>query len=730
MTEGPKPDPVSARAQRLAAVSLAARQHGVELDATAGLRTAPDAVPAPAELAEWVRSQGLWARGVRLPFRQLARARRDAPIVLLTETGAVLAVAGDPARGLVWICDPDAPGAEPQPMDELRLARRWSGEAILLRRRREAPEAEQPFDLGWVFRLVLGQRRTLRDVAVASLALSVLAVVPALLTSTILDRVIARQSWSTLELVATFLLISVGAEVLLGHARRELLQLLSTRVDAKLNLHVFDRLLALPLGYFERHPAGEVNHQVAQIFKVRAFLTGRLMTTALDAATLLVLLPILLFLQPLLTLVVVVCAGLIALVTAAFLPSMRRAQGRVIQAEMAKNALMVETVHGIRAVKSLALEGTRREEWDARVAAAGRAQLAAGRLGSWPVTATLPLERFVDRGVLALAAGLVLSGSAEIQVGALVAFTMLSGRLAAPLLGLARLLGELEEARMAVGHVAAVLNNPTETSAMQGGLRPTIKGEIAFEGVTFTYPGAKRPALDNVSFRVPAGQILGLVGRSGSGKSTITRLLQGIDREYAGAVRIDGTDAKEINLGHLRRSQGIVLQDNILFRGTVRENILAGRPGLTAEDASRAARLAGAEEFIERLPRGMNTLIEEGSSNLSGGQRQRLAIARAIASEPPVLILDEATSALDPESEAVVNANLTRLGAGRTMVIVSHRLSSLVHCDLIAVLDQGRLLDIAPHGVLLERCDVYRLLWTQQNRHMFLGAGPAALAAE
>ena len=719
------------RARRLAAVACAARQHGVEMDASAGLRCAPDAIPSPAVLADWARGQGLWARGVRLSFRQLARARREAPIIiLLADGGAALVVAAEPARRLAWLLDPEAPDAAPEAVDELRLSQHWRGEALLLRRSREAPAEEQPFDLGWVLRLVLGERQALRDIALASLALSVLAVVPALLTSTILDRVIARQSWSTLELVVALLAVAVGTEALLGHARRELLQVLSTRVDAKLNLHVFDRLLALPLGYFERHPAGEVNHQVAQIFRVRAFLTGRLMTTALDSMTLLVLLPVLLWLQPLLTGVVVLCAGLIALVTAAFLPAMRRAQGRVIQAEMAKHAMMVETVHGIRAVKSLALETTRREEWDARVAAAGRAQLAAGRMGSWPVTATLPLERFIDRGVLALAAGLVLSGSAAIQVGALVAFTMLSSRLAAPLLGLAKLAGELEEARMAVHHVAEVLNNPTETRAMQGGLRPAIRGEIALEEVTFTYPGAKRPALDRVSFRVPAGTMLGLVGRSGSGKSTITRLLQGIDREYAGAVKIDGTDAKEINLGHLRRSLGIVLQDNILFRGTVRENILAGRPGLTAEDAARAARLAGAEEFIERMPRGFDTLIEEGSANLSGGQRQRLAIARAIAGEPRVLILDEATSALDPESEAVVNANLARLAEGRTMVIVSHRLSSLVGCDLIAVLDQGRLVDIAPHAVLLERCDIYRQLWLQQNRHMIEGAGQRALAAE
>jgi ATP-binding cassette subfamily B protein len=212
--------------------------------------------------------------------------------------------------------------------------------------------------------------------------------------------------------------------------------------------------------------------------------------------------------------------------------------------------------------------------------------------------------------------------------------------------------------------------------------------------------------------------MLGLVGRSGSGKSTITRLLQGINREYTGFVKIDGADLREINLRHLRSSFGVVLQDNFLFRGSIRDNILAGRPGLTLEDAIRAARLAGAEEFIERMPNGYETYIEEGSPNLSGGQKQRLAIARALITDPRILILDEATSALDPESEALVNANLLRIARGRTMVIVTHRLSSLVDCDQIMVLDKGKVMDIAPHETLLERCTVYRQLWAQQNRHM------------
>ncbi|MBU6498758.1 MAG: ATP-binding cassette domain-containing protein, partial [Rhodospirillales bacterium] len=341
-----------------------------------------------------------------------------------------------------------------------------------------------------------------------------------------------------------------------------------------------------------------------------------------------------------------------------------------------------------------------------------------GDMSNWPQTLVTPIENFMSRGVLLVGAYLALANGGMVGVGALIAFMMLSGRIASPLVGLAKLLEDLEDVRSAVGLAAHVLNNRPETTTPGAGLRPRFEGGIIFRDVDFAYPGSRQKALEKITFEVKAGTILGVVGRSGSGKSTITRLLQGINREYEGQIKIDASDLREINLSHLRRGFGVVLQDNFLFRGSVRDNIIAGRPGLTLADAVRASRLAGAEEFIERMPNGYETIIEEGSPNLSGGQRQRLAIARALIHDPRILILDEATSALDPESEALVNANIQRIAHGRTMVIVSHRLSSLTESDQILVLDQGRVVDLAPHRDLVERCPIYRQLWLQQNRHM------------
>lgn len=707
--------------RRLDALAAVAHFHGVELDRDGFRAPADEPVPSPATLVAFAQRSGLWAKAMRLNWRQLLRVQSAAPVILLLcDGGAALLVGRDATRGVVFLQDPHARGAAPVAVDELRLTQLWQGEALLVRRARGAPE-EEPFTLGWIAHLVLGEKRHLREVMVASFTLSVLQVVPPFLVMVAINRVLTYHSMSTLALIGLILVLVVSYETLMGYARREIVEVMSTRIDARLNLHVFDRLLALPIDFFERNPTGETTHRIAQVFKIRDFLTGKLVTTVLDSFSLVVLLPFLFWMSVTLASIVLAGSILIAVIIASFLPAIRRVWARLIAAETKKGAVLVETVHGMRTVKALAIEHARQQEWDERVAEAGRARLQSGRMANWAQTLVTPIERLIDRGVVLIGAYLVLvapAGMPGISAGGLIAFMMLGTRVASPLIGLAKFIQDIEDVRSSITQVGRVLNNPTETAATRRGLRPAFSGAITFDEVSFTYPGARTAALEGVSFAVEAGTMLGVVGRSGSGKSTLTRLLQGINRDYTGHLKIDGSDLREINLTHLRRTLGVVMQDNFLFRGTVLDNIVAGRPGLTLEDAVRAARLAGAEEFIERLPMGYETWVEEGSANLSGGQRQRLAIARALITDPPILILDEATSALDPESEALVSANLTRIAAGRTMVIVSHRLASLVNCDQILVMDRGRAVDIGRHQALLERCPIYRQLWQQQNRHM------------
>jgi ATP-binding cassette, subfamily B, bacterial HlyB/CyaB len=705
---------------RVQAMVRAARFYGTELDPADFHCGRGEAMASAASLSAWARESGLWSHAVRLRWRQLMRLQDSGPIVLLfTDGGAGLLTGVDPDQKVVTLKDPYAPTGNPAiAVDELRLARVWAGEVVLLRANRSIGESETPFTLRWLGTVVVKERRSLCDIGIASLTLSFLTIFPPLVVMTVVDKVLTHHSYSTLGLLATILGIGVVYETVLGHTRRIIVLVVGTRIDTKLNLHLFNRLLRLPLDYFERHPAGETMYKINQIHRIREFLTGRLLTAFLDLFTLLVLLPFLFYLNITLAWLVVVCSSVIGLIILVFLRPLRAVYTRVIWAETARSAALAESIFGVKTMKSLAIEPQRKALWDECVADAGKWRLAFGRLANWPQTLITPIERLMSFGIVLVGADLALNDNRSYMAGALFAFMMLSMRVAQPLVGLARLIEDYEQFGAAVGEAASVVNQPREIDAASGGLRPKFAGAISFDDVTFTYAGTKTPALDRVSFAVPAGTMLGIVGRSGSGKTTLARLLQGINRDYTGFLKIDGADLREINLRHLRSSLGVVLQDNFLFRGSIRDNIIAGRPGLTLGDAVSAARLAGAEEFIERLPNGYETYIEEGSPNLSGGQKQRLAIARALITDPRILILDEATSSLDPESEALVNANLLRIAHGRTMLIVSHRLSSLTNCDQIVVLEKGRLIDIAPPRTLLERCPLFHQLWAQQHRHL------------
>jgi ATP-binding cassette subfamily B protein len=366
-------------------------------------------------------------------------------------------------------------------------------------------------------------------------------------------------------------------------------------------------------------------------------------------------------------------------------------------------------------VKSLALEPSRLSQWNQKISAGVQRRASVGRMAALASVLVQSLEKLMQGAVLCLGALDVFDGT--LSLGALVAFNMVAGRVTGPFVQIMTLINEYQETSLAVKMLGLVMGHPPERDPRQQGLSPEIAGALVFDNVTFRYNPNSEPALDRVSFTVTPGQVIGVVGRSGSGKTTVTRLIQGIQTAQDGAIRLDGVDIRHIDLPHLRRSIGVVLQENFLFRGTLRENLAAVRPDAGLGDIVEAARMAGADEFIDRLPHSYETMIEENGANFSGGQRQRIAIARALLTRPRLLIFDEATSALDPESEAVIQDNLQEIARGRTLIIVSHRLTSLAGADAILVLDRGRVLDLAPHRVLIERCDVYRRLWHQQTKH-------------
>ena len=653
---------------RLLAIEYVARYNNVDIDREL-LRIPAGDAPSPAAIVAWIRDAGLWSKAIRMRWGQLMKLEVSSPVVLLLKDGsAAILTTIDIARDVVWLKDPrGASGDPPVAVDELRLSQVWSGETLLVRVERGQTEENAPFNLAWLGRVVWQEKKLLRQIFYGSLALAVLALIPPLVVMTVIDKVLTHQSYSTLLLIAVIVGVSFTSDAIINFSRRVLMMVL---------------------------------------------------------ITLLVLLPVLFVIQPTLTWIVIALGGLIAVIVMVFMGPVTRAVAQFVKAETQKHSVMIETIHGIRTIKSLALEPQQREMWDMRTADSTHMKMRVLKISNWPQSLTIPLEGMMSRGALLIGVWLALQSGNIANAGGLIAFMMLSSRMSQPLIGLAKVMEDIQEVRVSIGMAGLVLNQKPEVANPGAGLRPKFEGAIAFQKVDYAYPGAKSKALDGITFEVAPGTMLGLVGRSGSGKSTVTRLLQGISRDYEGFIKIDGNDLREMNLAHMRRNFGVVLQENFLFRGTIRENIIGGRPGLTLTDAVRAARLAGAEEFIERMPNGYETFIEEGSPNLSGGQRQRLAIARGLIHDPRLLILDEATSALDPESEALVNANLQRIAKGRTMVIVSHRLSSLTDCDMILVLDRGKVVDMAPHIVLVERCSIYRQLWLQQNRHLESGGMP------
>jgi ATP-binding cassette subfamily B protein len=653
-----------------------------------------------------------WAKAGALgsAYPVLAQYRDGRWVVL------VHVVPGAEGERAAAVLDPAEERAGVQLLPRPQFEAVWNGTLLLARPAGAVAEDGTEFGFRWFLPEIMRNRRFFAGVALAAILSNLIGFAIPLLFQVLIDKVVAHHAYQTLGVVVGIFVLLTLFDGFFGYARQRLMLLASNRVDARLGSRAFGHLLSLPLGFFESNSAGVLVRHMQQTEKLRHFLTGRLFQVLLDTLLLPVLLVLLALYSGLLTLVVLGFSLAIALVIGAMVPAFRRRLNLLYTAEGARQAYLVETLHNMRAVKSLVLEPLRQRSWDAQVAASVRSHAEVGRISAAGSTATSMLERLMQIAVLGIGAVEVFDG--RLSIGALVAFTMLSNRVTGPLVQVVALINEYQEAALSLRMLGTVMNTPPERSPNRRLARPPVTGALRFEGVTFAYPGASTPALDHVTFAVGEGQVVGLVGRSGSGKTTVTRLIQGIHLPQSGLVQIDGTDIRHMDLEHLRRSVGVVLQENLLFRGTLRENIAAARPEAPLAEVLQAARLAGADEFIERLPLAYDTQVEEGATNFSGGQRQRIAIARALLNNPRLLILDEATSALDPDSEAIVQANLAEIGRGRTLVVVSHRLSSLVRADAILVLERGRAIDFAPHAQLLERCDIYRHLWQQQTQHL------------
>lgn len=661
---------------------------------------------------------GLKIKVAHLSWQSLLAQTGVFPIMARLRNGGAVILVGvkKDAPEQVAILDPLAGDAAVTYLEREQWWERWSGEVVFLKRHHALGDPNQPFGLRWFIPEILKQKAAFRDIAVAAFAMHFLGLASPIFFQLVIDKVLVHQSLSTLWVLGIGVMLALVFDSIFGYLRQLLTLAATNKIDMRLTRRAFAQLLSLPIDYFETTTAGVITRHMHQLEGIRQFLTGRLFFTALDVLALLIFLPILFAYSVKLALIVLGFSVVIAAIIAALLPSYRRRLDALYSAEGKRQALLVETIHGMRTVKALAIEPMQRRIWDQFSAQSITMHFRVGKLSIAGGTITDFLGKLLPIVIIVIGAQDVFDQT--LSVGALIAFQMLSSRVSSPLLQIVGLINEYQQTALSVRMLGEIMNRAPEGRSGAGGLRPQLVGGIAFDAVAFRYPGSSVAALDRASFTIPAGKVIGIVGRSGSGKTTLTKLIQGLYPVQEGIIRFDGVDMREIDLSHLRRQIGVVLQENFLFRGSVRENISVTQPGASFEDIVAVAQAAGADEFIERLPQGYDTLLEENAANLSGGQKQRLSIARALLSRPRILILDEAASALDPESEAIFIRNLSRIAVGRTVIMISHRLSTLVNAHAILVMQQGKLVDSGRHQDLLSRCDTYRQLWNQQTSHL------------
>ena len=673
--------------------------------------------PSSAMLLRMASSIGLKAKAKHLSLDSLFGQKGVFPLIArLKGGGSVIVVGVAPEGDKLAVLDPLADLGAIDMIDRATFGAHWSGEAVFLKRIHATGDTRQPFGLRWFLPEILQQKKVFRDIAIAALAMHLLALASPVFFQLVLDKVLVHHSISTLWVLAVGISIALVFEAIFGYMRQLLTLWGSNKIDMRLSRRAFGHLLSLPIDFFETTSAGVIVRHMQQLERIRQFLTGRMFFTALDATALFIFLPILFSYSVKLALVVLVFTCLIAGIVAVLVPTFQRRLNKLYAAEGARQALLVETIHGMRTVKALAIEPMQRRGWDQRTALSMNMQLSVGQISITGNAITDFLGKLLPVVIIVLGAQDVFDQT--MSVGALIAFQMLSSRVTSPLIAIVGLVNEYQETALSVRMLGEVMNRTSEGRGGAGGLRPELRGNITFDNVVFRYPGATNNALDRATFGIREGSVVGIVGRSGSGKTTITKVIHGLYNIQEGIVRFDGVDAREIDLAHLRRQVGVVLQENFLFHGSVRDNICATVPEATFEEIVEAAQAAGADEFIERLPQGYDTILEENASNLSGGQKQRLSIARALVAKPSILVLDEAASALDPESEAIFIRNLSRIAVGRTVIMVSHRLSTLVNADTILVMQRGQLMDAGRHDELLARCSTYSQLWNQQTSHL------------
>ena len=651
---------------------------------------------------------GLHVTGVQVPASQ--GNRLQVPAMVPWKEGFAVVRAAD-ARGLV-LASPRDGWVELSPA-QIEATYPEGIEVLLVERSSSTPE--QRFGFGWFWPALKRHRGILLQVLVASFVVQLFSLANPLLIQVIIDKVISQRSLDTLQVLGIALVVVTVLEGLIGALRTFLFTETTNRLDLRLGAEVIDHLLRLPLSYFDRRPVGELGTRVAELEKIREFLTGQALTTLLDTAFSVIYIVVMVFYSWLLTLIALCVLPIQVGLTVLGAPLFRRQYRDAAQENARTQSHLVEVLTGVQTVKAQNVEMVSRWKWQDSYAKYISRTFEKTVTGTFLNESSQVLQKLSQLLVLWVGATLVLKG--ELTLGQLIAFRIISGYVTQPLLRLSSIWQNIQELRVSFERLADVVDTPEESSAADRANipLPPVEGEVVFENVCFSFnPGASE-VLTNINLHVAKGTFVGIVGQSGSGKSTLMKLLPRLYSPTKGRILVDGYNIDKVELYSLRRQIGIVPQDPLLFSGTISENIALTAPDSPSDAIVRAARIAGAHDFIMDLPAGYSTPLGERGASLSGGQRQRIAIARTLLSNPHMLVLDEATSALDYDTERQVCDNLREAMSHATVFFITHRLSTIRRADRIVMMHQGAIVEEGTHAELMALKGRYFALYRQQE---------------
>ncbi|MFA8356917.1 type I secretion system permease/ATPase [Burkholderia ubonensis] len=640
---------------------------------------------------------GLTAKRIRQIPERLDRA--PLPAIALDTTGRFFIVGRYDSNGGQPRMVIQRPGGPPSMVSMEEFLGLWTGELILCTSKATFAGELAKFDFTWFIPAVVKYRRLLTEILLISLVLQIIGLVTPMFFQVVMDKVLVNHAMKTLNVIAIGLVCAILFEVVLTGIRSWVFTHTSSKIDVELGARLFRHLLGLPLAYFQARRVGDSVARVRELENIRSFLTGNAMTLVLDLLFSFIFFAVMLWYSAKLTLIVVISIPLYVLLSVICTPMIRERLNLKFNRGAENQSFLVETISGIDTVKAMAVEPRWTQKWDRQLAAYVTAGLSVSNIATIASSGVTLISKLVNAAIMWWGATLVIDQ--KMSVGELVAFNMLAGQVSTPILRLAQLWNDFQQVGISMGRLGDILNARMEVVGQRSRL-PKLAGAISFDQVFFRYRPDVLETLRGISISIAPGEVIGIVGRSGSGKSTLAKLVQRLYVPERGRVLIDGHDISTIDASSLRRQIGVVLQENTLFNRSIRENIALSAPGASLDLIISVAKLAGAHAFICELPDGYDTVVGEHGTGLSGGQRQRIAIARALLTNPRILIFDEATSALDYESEKVIQDNMRSICKGRTVLIIAHRLSAVRDADRIMVMERGQVAEVGSHDELIQ----------------------------